>query len=194
MKIFSFFIKRLGDVFFSGLGLILLIPIFLIIGLIIKLSMPGPIFFLQERVGKNKKNFKIIKFRTMKLDKEAESKIDTSKDLERTTRFGKIMRRTKIDELPQLFNVIKGDMSLVGPRPTIKRQVDKYNEYEAKRLIMKPGMTGLSQVNGGTALPWKERIELDIKYVENFTVLLDIKIFLKTIGVIIFGEDKYKKN
>lgn len=108
------------------------------------------------------------------------------------TPFGNLIRRLKIDELPQLINVFKGDMSLVGPRPTIKEQTDLYNDYQRQRLKMRPGMTGLAQVNGNISLSWDERIKYDVEYVTNFSVLLDLKILFKTVGVVVFGEAKYK--
>ena len=136
--------------------------------------------------------FNILKFRSMKVDKEAEKSHDFTKDAERMTPFGNLIRRLKIDELPQLINVFKGDMSLVGPRPTIKEQTDLYNDYQRQRLKMRPGMTGLAQVNGNISLSWDERIKYDVEYVTNFSVLLDLKILFKTVGVVVFGEAKYK--
>jgi len=187
----NLFIKRLTDILISGLGLILFFPIFIIVAVLIKLTMPGPIFFMQERVGKDKKTFQILKFRTMKVDKEAEEKMDFYKDKERLTKFGRFLRRTKIDELPQLINVIKGDMSLVGPRPTIMQQVENYTQYEMQRLAMRPGMTGLAQVSGNTAIPWEQRIKYDLEYINNFSIILDFKILIKTIAIILLGEDKF---
>jgi lipopolysaccharide/colanic/teichoic acid biosynthesis glycosyltransferase len=185
-------IKRLVDIVWSGLGLILLSPILLIAACLIKILMPGPIFFKQRRVGKNGKEFNILKFRSMKVDKKAEENHDFTKDAERLTTFGKVLRRTKIDELPQLINVFKGDMSLVGPRPTVKEQTDQYNAFQRQRLIMRPGMTGLAQVNGNIALSWDERIEYDVDYVTNYSILTDLKILVKTILVVIYGEEKFK--
>lgn len=185
--------KRLIDIVGSGLGIVILLPILLFTIILIKLTMPGPIFFKQERVGKNEKTFKILKFRTMKVDKEAEKKMDFSKDRDRITRLGKILRRTKIDELPQLFHVFIGDMSLVGPRPTVMKQVHQYTDRQKKRLEMRPGMTGLAQVNGNITLDWEQRIEYDIEYVSGFSLYLDLKILLKTIAIVLLGEGKFKK-
>ena len=117
--------------------------------------------------------------------------MDGKKDEERITPVGRILRRTKLDELPQLINVFKGDMSLVGPRPTIMSQAKGYNSFQKKRLRMRPGMTGLAQVNGNISLSWDDRITYDIKYIEEFNIGLDIRILIKTIKVIIFGEEKY---
>ena len=190
MKTLNKFMKRIADIFVSFSLLLVLSPLFVLISLLIFITMPGPIFFKQERAGYKKSSFKILKFRTMKVDKEAEIVINTKKDIERLTKTGKILRRLKLDELPQLFNVLYGNMSLVGPRPTIFRQVDKYNDYEMKRLDVKPGMTGLAQINGGINIPWAERIEFDIKYVEKNNIFIDLKIILFTVVVIVFGEKK----
>ena len=189
----NLFIKRIVDILGSGIGLLILSPILLITALLIKITMPGPVFFKQVRAGKNKKAFSILKFRTMKVDLEVEKNHDTSKDEERKTVLGNILRRIKIDELPQLINVFKGNMSLVGPRPTFAEQANTYNEFQIRRLDMRPGMTGLAQVNGNIAIPCEERIKYDVMYVQNFSVLLDIKILLKTIKVVLFGEEKYAK-
>lgn len=193
MRHLSLLLKRLGDVLFSGIGLIILSPIFLVVSILIKVCMPGPIFFTQERVGKNMKKFYILKFRTMRVDLDAERHYDFSKDRDRLTEVGKVLRRLKIDELPQLINVFRGEMSLVGPRPTIMKQVELYSNYQLKRLEMAPGMTGLAQVNGNISLPWEQRIEYDIEYVKSFSILLDLKILTKTLGIVLFGEEKFKK-
>lgn len=185
-------IKRIIDIIGSVLGLIIFSPLFLVIVLLIKTTMPGPVFFKQSRVGKGKKEFYIIKFRTMNPDYEAEKKLDFSKDKERTTFIGNILRRTKIDELPQLINVLVGDMSLVGPRPTIMRQVIRYGPYELLRLDVRPGMTGLAQIKGGKKLKWSERIRYDIEYINNYSLQLDLKILFNTLLVIIRGEKKIK--
>lgn len=186
-------IKRLFDITVSVIGLFVLSPILLITMLLIKITMPGKIFFKQERVGKDKKIFYIWKFRTMKEDEKAEKSHDFSKDMERMTKTGAILRRLKIDELPQLLNVLIGDMSLIGPRPTIIEQVEQYNEFQLLRLHMLPGMTGLAQVNGNIALSWEERILYDVKYIREFSILLDLSILFKTVLVVIFGERKFIK-
>ena len=185
MRELNLFIKRLIDFLGSGIGLILISPLLIISAILIKLTMPGPLFFKQERVGKDGIKFSILKFRTMKVDREAEKSLDSSKDKDRITPVGKLLRRTKIDELPQLFNVFKGDMSLVGPRPTIQQQVDNYTKFQLQRLNMRPGMTGLAQVNGNVTLPWEQRIEYDVEYIQRFNVILDFKILFKTIAIVI---------
>ena len=191
MRTIDLFIKRTADIILSGIGIIIVSPILLVAIIAIKITMPGPVFFYQERAGKNMKPFNILKLRTMKVDKEAERILDGKKDEERITPVGRILRRTKLDELPQLINVFKGDMSLVGPRPTIMSQAKGYNSFQKKRLRMRPGMTGLAQVNGNISLSWDDRITYDIKYIEEFNIGLDIRILIKTIKVIIFGEEKY---
>ncbi|WP_320972148.1 sugar transferase [Enterocloster bolteae] len=193
MRTINLVVKRLLDLIGSGLGLVLVSPILLISALLIKITMPGPIVFRQERIGKDNRLFYILKFRTMKVDKEAESNHDISKDQERKTVMGNFLRRTKIDELPQLINVLKGDMSLVGPRPTFAEQAAAYTTFQKQRLRMRPGMTGLAQVNGNTAISWEDRIKYDVKYVRDFNVLLDIEILFKTIQVVIGGEEKFAK-
>ena len=186
-------IKRTVDILGSGFGLLILSPLLGITGILIKVLMPGPVFFRQQRVGRNRRLFDILKFRSMKVDREAELKQDFSKDAQRMTPFGNLIRRLKIDELPQLINVFKGDMSLIGPRPTVKDQVDRYTPRQMHRLDMRPGMTGLAQVNGNTALSWEDRIEYDLEYIDKFSLLLDLRILVKTVLVVICGEEKFKK-
>lgn len=187
-------IKRCIDIVLSLMGIILLSPLMFIVAILIKTMMPGPIFFKQKRVGKNKKEFDIVKFRTMKVDKEAEKNLDFSKDEERLTKLGKVLRRTKIDELPQLFHVLIGDMSLVGPRPTLMNQIEEYSLLQMNRLNVKPGMTGLAQVNGNTLLTWEQRIEYDLYYIKHYSILIDLKILIKTVGIIVLGESYFKKD
>lgn len=193
MRRLNLAIKRTADIIFSAAGLIVLMPILLISAILLEIFMPGPLFFKQQRVGKNGRLFNILKFRSMKVDKALEASHDFTRDAERMTPFGRLLRRTKIDELPQLWNVLVGDMSLVGPRPTVKEQTDKYNDYQRQRLNMRPGMTGLAQVNGNVSLTWDERFVYDVEYVNNFSVLLDIKILCKTVLVVIMGEEKFKR-
>lgn len=187
------------DLFCSFIGLIILAPLIIFIATTIKITMPGPVFFIQNRVGKDGVLFNIIKFRTMLVDPEMEKlglefKVDSANDLERMTSTGKFLRRFKLDEIPQLFNVLKGDMSLVGPRPTFERQVAKYTEHQKRRHLVKPGMTGLAQIKGGTGLPWQERIDYDISYIENYSIRLDFLILIKTILIVFLGEKRYKRN
>jgi len=169
--------------------LVVLLPIFAIIGIFIKLDSEGPVFFIQKRVGKDGKIFRAYKLRTM-VDKAVEMGLGygIAKDDNRITRVGKYLR-WGIDELPQLINVFKGDMSLVGPRPTLSHQVKKYSEREKRRLEVKPGITGWALVNGRNKLSWPERIKLDIWYIDHWSLWLDLKILLKTIWVVIFTRE-----
>ena len=189
-----FFLKRIIDVMVSGVGLIILFPIFVAIGILIKLDSKGPVFFVQERVGKDGKTFQAYKLRTM-VDKA--EKIGLEYDIEkndfRITRIGKYLR-WGIDELPQLINVFKGEMSLVGPRPTLLYQVNQYTKREKKRLKMKPGITGWALINGRNSLSWQEKINLDIWYINHFSLYLDIKILIKTPFVVAKGNNLYENN
>jgi exopolysaccharide biosynthesis polyprenyl glycosylphosphotransferase len=191
-KIVSFLVKEVFDKIVSFVALLVLMPIFLVVALLIKLDSKGTVFFIQERVGKNGKPFKAIKFRTMLVgaDKKTRGRY-IDKENPYVTHFGKFLRRSSIDELPQLINVLKGEMSLVGPRPTLKYQVEKYNEYQKKRLLMKPGITGWALVNGRNKLTWEERIKYDVWYAENWSFWLDIKILFKTVWVVAKGEGLY---
>lgn len=187
-------IKEIFDKIFSLIAIIILIPLFLLVSILIKFDSEGPVFFIQERVGKDGKPFKAFKFRTMYVDAPSKTKGRyILKDDPNITKIGKILRRTGIDELPQLINVLKGDMSLVGPRPTLRYQVEKYDDYQRKRLLMKPGITGWALINGRNKLTWPERIKLDVWYVENWSFWLDIKILLKTIWVVVSGNGLYSE-
>ncbi|MGC8576106.1 MAG: sugar transferase [Caldisericum sp.] len=186
------FIKEIFDKVVSFFALIILLPLFLFVAILIKLDSKGPVFFLQERVGKDGKIFRVFKFRTMTTDAPEKTKgkyID--KDNPYVTRVGKILRRTGIDELPQLINVLKGEMSLVGPRPTLPYQVAKYNDFQKKRLLMKPGITSWALIHGRNKLTWDERIKYDVWYVENWSFWLDLKILFKTVWVVATGEGLY---
>ena len=184
----SIVIKRIIDVVVSGIGLIILFPIFVIIGILIKLDSKGPVFFVQERAGKDGKIFKAYKFRTMVDNAEKIGGKKISESDSRITRVGKHLR-WGIDELPQLINVFKGDMSLVGPRPTLLDQVEHYSKEDRRRLEMKPGITGWALVNGRNVLSWPEKIKLDIWYIDHWSMWLDFKILIKTIWVVIFTRE-----
>jgi lipopolysaccharide/colanic/teichoic acid biosynthesis glycosyltransferase len=183
-------LKRLLDIVVSIVGLILLAIPFALIALAIKLDDGGPVFFRQERVGLHGRPFKTWKFRTM-IPKAVEKGIGrhVTKDDPWITQVGRFLREWGLDELPQLINVLKGEMSLVGPRPTLKYQVEKYNEFQRKRLSVKPGITGLAITFGRNRLPWKKRIELDIWYVDNWSLWLDIKILAKTLWVVLIKRE-----
>lgn len=178
--------KRAFDIFLTLLILLILSPLLFAAALAIKISSPGEIFFKQKRLGLNGKVFGMYKFRSMVSDAvHIGSGMFLEKNDPRITRIGKILRKTDIDELPQLFNVLRGNMSLVGPRPAPLHHLEKYNERQKKRLSVKPGITGWAQVNGRLALYWPERIELDLWYVENNSLWLDIRILMKTIAVVL---------
>lgn len=187
-------IKRIFDVTVSLAVLILLSPLWIIVAALIKATSKGPVFFLQGRPGYKKKIFKIYKFRTMRMGSEKMVKgQEVMKDDPRVTAIGRILRRTKIDELPQVLNVLKRDMSLIGPRPERVASLADYDDEISKRLDMLPGITGLAQVNGNIYLTLQDRYKLDVYYVEHFSLWLDIKILFKTVGVVLFGEEKFKK-
>lgn len=177
------------DILLSGIALILLLPIFFVIGILIKIDSTGPAFFIQNRAGKDGRIFKVCKFRTMEIDSDKDSKM-LSKDDPKITRVGKYLR-WGMDELPQLINVFKGDMSLVGPRPALEEQAIEYSERHRRRLGMKPGLTGWALVNGRNAISWAEKIEYDIWYIDNWSLFLDFQILIRTVLVVLKGEGIY---
>ncbi|WP_029878124.1 sugar transferase [Paraclostridium bifermentans] len=173
------FIKRAIDILGSSLGGLLISPILIIIAILIRIKLGSPIFFTQDRVGKDGKVFKIVKFRTML---EAYDKFgEPLSDKERVTSFGNFLRSTSLDELPELINVLKGDMSLVGPRPLLVEYIGLYSKEQFRRHEVRPGMTGLAQVNGRNNLNWDDKFKMDVEYVDNVNLLLDIKILFLTI-------------
>ena len=178
--------KRLIDIFISIVTLIILSPIFLLVTYKVRKNLGSPVFFLQERPGIDGHLFKMIKFRSMKdaFDKNG----NHLPDEQRITPFGHKLRATTLDEMPQLINVLKGDMSIVGPRPQMKDFLEHYTPEQMRRHDVKPGMTGLAQVNGRNNLSWEEKFELDLKYVENQSTFLDFQIMLKTVKVMLAKE------
>ena len=187
-------IKRLLDFTASFIGLMILSPLFAIIAVAIKIDDSGPVIFCQERAGTDGRIFQVIKFRSMVVDAAKKGAgVFVEEDDPRITRVGKVLRSYSLDELPQLINVLKGEMSLVGPRPTLSYQVERYNEKQRRRLSVRPGITGWAQVNGRSALNWPERIELDIWYVDNWSFWLDIKILIKTIYVVLGKDGLYRE-
>ena len=178
--------KRLVDIVIATTALILLFPIFILVAYKVRQNLGSPIFFLQERPGKNAKIFKMIKFRSMKdaFDKDGNALPDD----QRITPFGHKLRATTLDEMPQLLNVLKGDMSIVGPRPQMKDFLDHYSEHQMRRHEVKPGMTGLAQVSGRNNLSWKEKFDLDVDYVDTHSIWLDFKIMFKTVKVMLKKE------
>ena len=174
-------LNRALDAAIAGAGLVLTSPILAVAALAIKLEDRGPILYRQTRVGRDAEDFELLKLRTMVVGAEtlgAGFAIDRGDP--RITRAGRLLRRASIDELPQLWNVLRGDMSLIGPRPTLRYQVEQYDERQRRRLHVRPGLTGWAQVNGRAELPWPERIELDVWYVEHRSAWVDLKILLRT--------------
>ena len=193
------FLKRALDIAVSALALIVATPIFLLVSFIIRIDSPGPVFFRQQRLGKNGSLFGIYKFRTMLRDARPLSNPDGSRLVmemdPRVTRVGGFLRRTSLDELPQLINILKGELSLVGPRPDEPHSLSLYTARERIKLQVKPGLTGLAQINGRNAIPWEKRKQLDVEYAENFSLLLDLKVLCKTVPVVfqcagIIGDSK----
>lgn len=202
-KGFYFKVKRLLGIFLAVAGLLVLLPLFAVIALLIKISEPrGTVFFKQIRVGKDGKTFEIYKFRTMRMNAEAElqkylkqnevsgAMFKMKKD-PRVTKLGRILRKTSIDELPQLWNVLKGDMALIGPRPPLPREVEAYTAYDKQRLQITPGCTGMWQVSGRSTLSFQEMIELDLFYIRNLSPLLDVKILCRTVVVLLHPKGAY---
>jgi len=170
-------------------------PLLILSALAIKLDSPGPVFFTQERVGKDGNDFRIIKFRTMVVGAEKQGAgYEVLAGDARITRLGNVLRRLHIDELPQLFNVLVGQMSLVGPRPTLRYQVEQYTAFQRRRLEMKPGMTGLAQVSGGNLLSWPRRIEMDVEYIDHWSWAMDFSILLRTVGVLVHRRGVYAQS
>ncbi len=186
-------IKRLADVLAAGVSLVVLSPLFVLIALALKLSDRGPIFFTQNRSGLRGQKFPIYKFRTMRIDRKHDPFEYVSASHSDITAIGRMLRRLKLDEIPQLWNIFKGDMSLIGPRPTLPEQVVQYNDFERGRLEARPGLTGLAQVNGGIQLPWPERIKWDVYYVQKLNPALDLRIVLKTVFVVLAGDKKFTR-
>ena len=185
--------KRLFDILLSLPAVVILLPVFVVIALAIRLTGRGAAIFKQERAGKSGKPFVFYKFRTMKLDVEPFGPSPKSGDDPRLTKVGKFLREYSLDELPQLFNVLKGDMSIVGPRPLYVSQMAEWDERQKKRLLVKPGLTGLAQISGRGELTREEKLELDVKYVETASVLTDVKIMMATIRRVFDRKGIYEK-
>jgi len=188
-------VSRGLDVLLAGFLLLLCSPFLLAAALAIRLESRGPAFFRQRRVGRDGAPFELWKLRTMVPGaEEMGAGIYVLEGDPRITRVGRLLRRVSLDELPNLLNVIKGDMALVGPRPTIQEQVDRYTERQRRRLEVKPGITGWAQVNGRTSLPWPERIELDVWYVDHRSLWLDLRILGKTVRLLATGHGLYSED
>ena len=174
------FFKRFFDFFLSLMALLVLSPVLLILTLLGWIKMKGNPFFTQDRPGKDEKIFKLIKFRTMTCEKGPDGKL--LPDEQRLTKYGKILRSTSLDELPELINILKGDMAIVGPRPLLVKYLPRYNAEQRRRHEVRPGLTGYAQVNGRNAISWEDRFKLDVEYVDNITLFGDIKILFQTVG------------
>ena len=186
------FIKRFLDFLISLLIILFLVPLFIILYILVKLDSKGDFFFFQERLGKNGQIFKVFKIRTM-TDKVRVADREILKGDSEVTRMGNVLRRLKIDELPQIINICKGDMSFVGPRPCLPNQITEFNEDGKTRILVTPGLTGLAQTNGNIYLTWEERWKYDRYYVENLSFFLDIAIVFKTVLIVLLGEQKFLK-
>ena len=185
--------RRLFDIAVGLIGTVLSAPLVALLAIAVRLESRGDPLYTQVRVGKDGRQFKIYKLRTMVQGAEftgAGLAIDAGDD--RVTRVGALLRRYSLDELPNLWNVLRGDMSVIGPRPTLQHQVDEYTERQRGRLAVKPGITGWAQINGRAALPWPERIELDLWYVEHRSLALDLRILARTVEMVVRGHGLYK--
>ena len=184
------FIKRVFDIAFSIIGILFMVPVWIVIGIAIKLTSKGPIFYIHKRVGLKGREFNCYKFRSMYVGSKENILVSDPGD-ERVTKIGHFIRKTSLDETPQLINVLVGDMSVVGPRPALLSQVKEFTASETDKLLVKPGLTGWTQVNGRNMLPYKKRLELDSWYAKHWTLLLDFKIIFKTLFVIFKQEGIY---
>lgn len=177
------FVKRCLDFILSLVAIIMLSPVLLVVAILVRCKLGNPIIFKQQRPGLHEKIFCMYKFRTMTDAKDADGKL--LPDEVRLTKFGKALRSTSLDELPELFNILKGDMAIVGPRPLLVQYLPRYNERQHHRHDVRPGFTGLAQVNGRNSISWQEKFEWDVKYVEQVSFLMDVKIIMKTVGVVL---------
>lgn len=184
---YELIIKRPMDFILSLLAIIILSPVIIIVAILVRMKLGGPVLFTQNRPGKNEKKFKLYKFRTMTSEKDKDGNL--LPDEVRLTKFGKFLRSTSLDELPGLFNILKGHMSIVGPRPLLVQYLPLYNEEQKKRHLVRPGLTGLAQVNGRNAISWEDKFKYDVKYVEKITFIGDIKIIILTAFKVIRRKD-----
>ena len=176
---YRYVIKRLLDIILSLITIIILSPVLLVVGVVVRIKLGSPIVFSQERPGLNEKIFRLYKFRTMTEEKDSNGNLLPDED--RLTGFGKMLRATSLDELPELWNILKGDMSLVGPRPLLVRYLPRYTEEQRHRHDVRPGLTGLAQVNGRNAITWEKKFAYDLIYIKDISFLLDVKILVQTV-------------
>lgn len=191
LTMYKHFVKRLFDVIISGVAIIILSPLLLILVILIRVKLGSPVLFKQDRPGKDEKIFRLYKFRTMTDARDASGNL--LPDEERLPEFGKKLRATSLDELPELFNILKGDMSLIGPRPLLVKYLPYYNEIERRRHNVRPGLTGYAQVRGRNAISWEQKFEYDIWYVDHISFVTDIKIIIDTVKVV-FTHDGVELN
>lgn len=184
--------KRLLDIVLSGLALVVLSPVLLIVAILVRTKLGSPVIFCQERPGKNEKIFKMYKFRSMTDARDEQGEL--LPDEVRLTKFGKILRSTSLDELPELWNILKGDMSIVGPRPLLVQYLPRYNAEQRHRHDVRPGLTGLAQVSGRNAISWEEKFALDVQYVSHVTFLNDVKIVFATVGKVFRRDGIHAEN
>lgn len=180
-------VKRLFDIVVSAIALLVFLPLILILMVLVRIKLGSPVFFTQQRPGKDGKPFQMVKFRSMTTAKDADGNL--LPDEQRLPKFGKLLRSTSLDELPELWNVLKGDMSLVGPRPLLMQYLDRYTPEQRRRHDVRPGITGWAQVNGRNNVPWEERFKMDVWYVDNHNLLLDIKILWMTVLKVVKRSD-----
>lgn len=183
---YRLFLKRILDFFIATIALLFLSPIFLLVTIALFIANGGKPFFFQLRPGRNEKPFKIVKFKTMNDRKDDQGNL--LPDAERITKVGAFVRKTSLDEIPQLINVVKGDMSLIGPRPLLMQYLSLYNDFQRRRHEVRPGITGWAQVNGRNAISWKQKFEYDVWYVDNYSFVLDLKILLLTVKKVFVRE------
>lgn len=188
-SIYNRFVKRAMDLGSGGMGIVALLPITAVIAAAIRLESKGPILYRQERIGVNGRPFEMLKFRSMlRLEDSYDSSGEPLENYDRVTKIGRLLRASSLDELPQLINVVRGEMSLVGPRPTLRYQVERYDARQHGRLSVRPGLTGLAQVSGRNSLSWDEKIDFDLQYVRRLSFGLDLKILVRTTAVIVRQE------
>ncbi len=192
IRIYKYFFKRPIDFCLSLIGIVVLFPILAIVALLVRIHFGAPVVFKQERPGKNGKSFMIYKFRTMTNARDKNGNL--LPDEIRLTKFGKLLRKTSLDELPELWNILKGDMSIVGPRPLLVSYLPLYNKEQKKRHHVRPGLTGLAQVNGRNAISWEEKFRYDVQYVDDITFMGDVSIVIQTIQKVVKSESVNSPN